>query len=62
MVTQTKVVTLHLARSTPGTHVYTEASNAPRRLQTFPTIYVQRDRLPETPPAVLTVTLSWEEQ
>lgn len=55
----TKTVTLYLARSTQGTHVYTEPPG-PRRDQTFPTIYVQRSALPADPPKAVVATLSWE--
>ena len=53
-----KTVTLFLARSTAGTHVYTEQAG-PRHLCTFPTIYVQRPVLP-SPPAKIEVTMKWE--
>lgn len=56
-----KTVTLFLARSTAGTHVYTE-QEGPRHLRTFPTIYVQQHVLPSPPPAKIEVTMKWEAQ
>jgi hypothetical protein len=55
-----KTVTLYLARSTAGTHVYSEPQGMARSQQTFPTIYVQRSALPAEPPAKIEVTINWE--
>lgn len=55
----TKTVTLNLARSTHGTHVYQEDETLASR-QTFPTIYVKKHVLPLDPPKSITVTLTYE--
>lgn len=56
-----KTVTLFLARSTQGTHVYTE-NEGPRHLRTFPTVYVQQHVLPNPPPPQVTIEIKWEAQ
>lgn len=53
-----KTVTLHLERSTPGTHVYQEAKDS--KTITFPTIYVMKRVLPTQPPKSIQVTLTYE--
>ncbi len=53
-----KTVTLHLERSTQGTHVYQEAKDS--KTFTFPTIYVKKSVLPVNPPSSIVVTLTYE--
>lgn len=43
-------------KPTKGTHVY-DSNLADAATQSF---YIQRSALPEKPPAVITLTLSWE--
>lgn len=51
-----KTVELTFVKSTKGTHVYgsdhVEAAT--------PSVYIKRSALPEKPPTVITLTLSWE--
>lgn len=54
-----KTVALQLERSTPGTHVYSEAKQESHK-QTFPTIYVKKHVFVGQPPLVLYVTISDE--
>lgn len=52
-----KTVELTLVKSTKGTHVYgSSLPDAPT-----PSVYVQRSALPENPPKMITLTLSWDE-
>jgi hypothetical protein len=55
-----KTVILHLARSTPGTHVYQEPIVSPAA-QTFPTIYVKKGKFPSPPPQEIQVTIQIKE-
>lgn len=51
-----KTVELTFVKSTKGTHVYgSDLADAPTQ-----SVYIQRTALPEKPPAVITLTLSWE--
>lgn len=49
--------TLYLSKSTAGTHVYMEDTEKARIDKTFPTIYVQRSKLPDPPPPSIKVTM-----
>lgn len=55
--TQIQTVTMHLAKSTTGTHVYQEDLTLPRDRKLFPTVYVQRSKLPDPPPKEIEVTI-----
>jgi hypothetical protein len=49
-------VELTFVKSTKGTHVYgSDLADAP-----LPSVYIKRSALPETPPKVIVVTLSWD--
>lgn len=52
----TTTVELTFVKSTKGTHVYgSDLSDAP-----MPSVYIKRNALPEIPPKVIVVTLSWD--
>jgi len=47
---------LTFVKSTKGTHVYgSDLPDAP-----MPSVYIKRTALPETPPKVIVVTVSWD--
>jgi len=51
-----KTVELSFVKSTKGTHVYgSDLEDA-----ATPSVYIKRSALPEKPPAVIKLTLSWE--
>lgn len=51
-----KTVELTFVKSTKGTHVYgSDLADAPTQ-----SVYIQRSALPEKPPQVIVLTLSWE--
>lgn len=51
-----KTVDLTFVKSTKGTHVYgSDAAEA-----ATPSVYIKRAALPETPPKVITLMISWD--
>jgi hypothetical protein len=54
---QPKTVVMTHSKSTPGTHVYAEP-NTPNKF--FPVVYIQKDKLPDPPPATIRVTVDWD--
>lgn len=51
-----KTVELRFVKSTKGTHVYgSDLADA-----ATPSVYIKRTALPEDPPKVITLTLSWK--
>jgi hypothetical protein len=51
----TKTVELSFVKSTKGTHVYgSDVADA-----ATPSVYIKRSALPENPPKIITLTLSW---
>jgi hypothetical protein len=52
----TTSIEVTFVKSTKGTHVYgSDVTDAP-----LPSVYIKRAALPETPPKVIVVTLSWD--
>ncbi len=52
----TKTVELTFVKSTKGTHVYgSDLADA-----AAPSVYIKRAALPQDPPKLITLTLSWE--
>lgn len=52
----TKTVELTFVKSTKGTHMY----GSHRAEAATPSLYIKCTALPEDPPKVVTLTLSWE--